>query len=52
MNKTKETQNTTGGVTKEIIIPTFTEGELPTFTEGRKKRITPMFTEGELPSFT
>ena len=30
----------------------FTEGELPKFTEGRKKRITQTFTEGEIPTFT
>ena len=31
----------------------FTDGELPTFTEGREKRniIAPTFTDGELPRF-
>ena len=32
----------------------FTEGELPTFTEGGEKRniLIPTFTDGELPTFT
>ena len=32
----------------------FTDGELPTFTEGREKRnfIALTFTDGELPTFT
>ena len=31
--------------------PTFIEGELPTFTEGRETKYAPTFTEGKLLTF-
>ena len=41
-------------VAKRKQSPTFTDGDLPTFTEGREIRniIAPPFTESELPTFT
>ena len=35
-----------------IIAPSFTDDELPTFTEGRKMITIPTFIEGDLPTFT
>ena len=41
---------TEGRKRKEKTTPTFTNGEIPTFTEGREK-ISSMFNDDELPTF-
>ena len=50
LSEGKETEDTP--MFTEGELPTSTEGGLPTFNEGRETKNAPTFTEGEIPTFT